>query len=862
MAGPTMTAPTPPELYRNADHESPVHGAPDDLLLIPGHGLADGDQVSYEAVADTGHPPPAPRQVPEVATADGGWAPVVSYSNAPYSLTVQLPPILRAHQSYALRVRSLRGNWSAPMLINDARPLWATPATVYSSRPVASLPRELKVVGRNLEAAPGRATRIRLDGPQHYEGTSIRDSLSSDTLDPYVARLRLPKSLLPGRYHIALSRDGISWVAMTGQTLEVLADPATPMEFSLDDPGFGGCRPDDGRDDTPCILRALEAARLAGGGVVKFGPGTWDLVDSGQPGVMGDEGIIVPTGVSLQGAGRERTRVERHTAWNERAPAAAAFTLLGRSQVAGFTLRDQKRYQASDRAGPFLQLGVHASRAAAPAPSRVDDVVVTDNLFDNTLVAVGNDGLPLNRLFITYNTFAAFHSALGLAGNQANTAIRYRIDDSVIAHNLFKPSSKLDLVEKSANVASELGSGFRVDFSANVADGAAGDFLYEAGDPKGWRAAFFWNLSGNVEETLIAQNSASCTGDKIGDGEAISLDNNANTFAFGAATVVASATADTVSVAARPVSRQHQREVPVLSYYVGHWVQLAAGPGLGQARRIAAYSTNALTGVTTFKITPAWDVVPVAGRTRMAVGREFWQVYLLDNQIDNRRPLCEKSNRSRKAAGVISVWGQSADSVIAGNRQFDSDGIFVQQVYSVPEHPCADCAMESWFQYFLEIHDNLVDGEYAWDSSCSSSGIAIGIGASESGDLAPPTVGYGISIAHNEVRHADAQFSGAIAQTNSWSGGPPPHRWPLSENLLIHHNRISDIDGAPALPECVRARPRIAIAFPDDAVAWHTVLYANSCRNVSAALGPGGVGRTVLCPSGAEESCGCTAEHR
>jgi hypothetical protein len=364
-------------------------------------------------------------------------------------------------------------------------------------------------------------------------------------------------------------------------------------------------------------------------------------------------------------------------------------------------------------------------------------------------------------------------------------------------------------------------------------------------------------MNNNLEEVLVAQNTATCTGDKIGDGEAIAFDNNTNTFAFDGAPVVVHAADGSVAASAQLAARQNNRDVPIANYYVGHWVQIVSGPGLGQARKITGYTTDSITRLTTFGIAPDWDVVPAAGLSRMAIGREFWQVYAVDNQIDNRQPLCQKSNRSRRAGGQIVMWAQSADSVIAGNRQYDSDGIFVQQNYIIHERPCADCTMQGFFQSFLEIRANVVDGEYDWTNDCSGSGIAAGVAAAPWGDVAPPTVGFGVSISHNTIRRADALGGGAIAQVSSWSAGPEPRRWPLSDNLLIYRNSITDIDGARAMPICGTSRPRTGIAFPDPAIAWRTVLYANSCRNVSLSLGSGGVGIVKVCPSSAADSCEC-----
>jgi hypothetical protein len=857
-----------PQVYRQAAYESPVRGEPDDLLLLAGYGFAADDTVVYRAVPDTTEFLAAPNHVPVRSNAESGVAPVVSAADVPYSLTIKLPQTMRADQSYALWARTARGEWSEAVRINDARPLWMSPAYVYASASPALLPRELKIVGRNLQPSAGQSTRIRIIGPQRFTGTALSDAQSSDLVNEYVARVRLPERLAPGRYRVWVNRDGVSWVEINDQSLEVLADPTATADFPVSDAQFGGCRPDDGADDTACIVRAIAAAARAGGGTVYFGPGTWDLIDSSQPGLIAHEGVVVPAGVRLRGAGSALTRLHRHADWNARA-ATAAFTLAGHTLVTGFTFRDLQVYQPRDQAGPYLQLGEDWQRAAsAPGasidPALVSDVVISRNVFDKPMVAIGSGGLPIDRLLITHNTFGAYHSALELGGDQFNMNHKYRLDDSIIDYNAFNPGSELDLIQKTGTIASEIGAGHRVDFSGNTADGASTDYLYAPDDAKGWRAAFFWSSNNNVEEVLVSQNTATCTGDKIGDGEAIAFDSNTNTFAFAGLPTVVHATAGSVSVSAPLAARQHNRDVPVASYYVGHWVQIVSGPGLGQVRRIIGYSTDAVTRQTGIRIAPDWDVVPVPGDTRIAIGREYWQLYVVGNHVDNRQPLCQKSNRSRRVAGSVGLWAQTADSVLAGNRQYDSDGIFAQQNYGfvtqnyeASEHPCADCTMMGFFNSFLEIRGNVIDGEYDWANDCSRSGIGLGVAAAPEGDGPPPTVGFGVSISHNTIRHADEQYGGAIAQVNTWLAGPEPHRWPLSDNVLIHHNSIMDIDGARSMPICGTSRPRMGIAFPDPAIAWRTVLYANSCRNVSMPIGSGGIDTVRVCPSSLPDSCEC-----
>lgn len=850
---------SPPQLYRQSAYESPIGGIPDDLVLLAGYGFSPDDTVVYRAHRDTTEELPTPTLVPPQSSANFGVMPIVSAADVPYSLTIKLPPEISPGQPYTLWVRNARGEWSKGVEINDARPLWISPAYVYATGMPAALAREIKVVGRNLRPSPGHLTQIRLTGPQRFTGTAISEDRSSGGSTDYVARMALPEHLAPGRYRVLVNREGSSWVAVAGQSLEVRPDPAVVAVFSVSDARFGGCRPDDGADDTACIVRAIAAAGREGGGTVSLGPGTWDLIDGSQPGLAAHEGMVVPAGVRLRGAGSALTRLQRHAQWNAQA-ATAAFTLAGHNLVTGFTFADLQIYQPGIHAAPFLQVGEawhHAAPGTAGDDHAAEDVVITHNTFDKPDVAIGVGGIPIDRLFVTYNVFGAYNSALELSGDWHNTDQPYRLDDSVIAHNVFKPGSKLDLVNRTGTIAGEIGAGHRLDFSGNEADGASTDFLYSPGDAKGWRAGFFWNPTGNSEEILVSDNALTCTGDKIGDGEAIEFDSNTNAFAFAKAAMAVGATPHGVTVSEPLASRQHGLDVDVSSYYIGQWVQIVSGVGLGQVRKIIGYSTDPSTHLTRIEVAPAWDVLPKAGDTRMAIGREYWQVYVVNNHVDNRRPLCQKSNRSRRAAGTIGVWGTSADTVIAGNHQYDSDGIAVEQVYSTAEHPCADCTMTGYFNFFLDIRNNVIDGEYDWTSDCSHSGIQIGVAATPWEGRPPPTVGFGVSVSHNDIRHADAENGGAIAQSNIWWVGPEPHRWPLSDGMLIHHNSISDIDGARALAQCGKSQARVGVAFPDAAIAWRTVLYANSCKNVSTPIGDGGIDTVSVCPSAVHDSCEC-----
>jgi hypothetical protein len=856
MATETGPGQVPLPLHQPA-HQGPVSAGPDDLLLLAGSGFAADDQVMYQQIADGSAAVNPPLAWPTQSTVDTGVAELVSAANAPESLVLRMPAQLDAAKRYLLWVRNAKGAWSTPVAINDPRPLWITPAYVYSTQSVAGLPRSLKVVGRNLRPAPGTRLRVRLSGSVVVELNAVADADARE-LPQYVAEAALPALLQPGNYRVAVSRDGRNWSAVPGQELEVRPDATTLREFPVSDASNGNCKPDDGQDDTPCIRHAVAAAAAAGTGTVEFGPGNWDLMQPPESAAPDGAGIAIPQGVNLRGVGLPRARITRHPQWVG-ARSNPMFTLLGGNSVSGLAFHDSQRYSVNSWVGPALKLGDRRSAVLATQSRVVSDIVISGNEFDRTWVAIADGGLPLARIFVTHNILGAYRVSLELGGDRFNMSEAFRIDDSVIAYNHFKPGSYMSLAERQGAMASEMGAGYRVDFSHNDADGASTTYLDSQADARGWRAAFFWHMNGDHEFELISRNSASCTGDKVGDGEAIALDNNGNTFAFDAAQPIVTATRDTVTIAGALRNRQNDREVPIASYYLGHWIQVGAGNARGQARKIIGYRTDPANNTTVFTVAPAWDVVPAANDTRVMVGRTFWQVYVVDNDVDNRQPLCKKSNRSNKKAGGIGVWAQIADSVVAGNRQFDSDGISVQQLYSARDASCGSaCDVGSHFVTALRIHGNAIHGEYDAADSCSWSGIMGSLGASPTPASPPPVMSHGLEIDHNEVTDADALKSGAIVMVSTWHEGPPPGEWPLAEDTLIYHNVLQGHDAAPARRcEGIEVVPRVGINLAATRLVSSPVLYANSCAGFARKLAPGRAKPVLVCPTAVANSCEC-----
>jgi hypothetical protein len=348
-------------------------------------------------------------------------------------------------------------------------------------------------------------------------------------------------------------------------------------------------------------------------------------------------------------------------------------------------------------------------------------------------------------------------------------------------------------------------------------------------------------MNNSHEYLLVSQNQVTCPGDKAGDGEAVAFDGSGDTFAFNGAQPVSAGGSDTLVVRSALLGSQNDRKVDRASQYLGYWIQVVQGTGLGQARKITAYTQDPGTGSVTFRVSPEWDVIPSPGDSRIIVGREYWQVYAVGNDVDQRSPTCTKANLTRPNGGVIEMWAPSADSVIGLNRQFDTSGIAFQQQYSAQFASCQACNNAASIQSGLEIRDNLIEGEYDWSSDCSISGVTASFAAGATPESSPPTLGFGTVIAHNVISHADGFRGGAIVVASTWTRGPPPGDWPLVRSLMVFHNTIRDIAGTPPRTNCKYGGARVGIRLDDGGNIQDTVLYGNRCEHVDTALMDGGL---------------------
>jgi hypothetical protein len=762
--------------------------------MVAGHGFEAGVTVVYQLVGSK--PPQPPKRVPNNSTKATGVAATVRVSPDGYNVVVRLAPRMEQGDTYVLWFKnpSHGSTWVGPLYINDGRPLWFSPPVAYRTGSIPGLPRELKVIGRNLEPPSGETAKVVLSKPPiAISLPAINDQDPDTSIEHYVARVNLPSSLDPGEYTVLFDRgDGIV-TTVPEQTLTVLEDPPIPLRYDV---SSYGCRGDDQADDTQCTLDAIADAS-ANGGEVYFPPGSWyfdnySLVDA-------TDGIFVPEGVDLRGAGVAATRIVRTTNWDDLYRWVPVFILFG-----GNTIRDIHFDDLSDgtERAFMLQIG---EMWGTPTPTAIEDITIANNRFTTVHIAIQDGGRePMRRVFIAGNEFQAYKDAVALGGNSGRKDVIFNVEDSIIANNTFYPGDFNSPETSQGTIASQIGGSRRLDFSNNFADGRVNG---------GWRAGFFFHMNHSHEMLLISENTGYCTGSKAGDGEFIALDNNKNTPGFGSKLAIDDAGTDNVTVTGAWWDGIVGSEA---EFYSEHWLEIVEGKGIGQSRRITEIQELGGNQVK-FAVFPPFDVVPDAGGSEQSfvtVDRVYWQTHLVDNCVDNTNELpldgtevpcgapvtCPPkpgeptpTDPPKKKWGRLFVAPLLVDSAVEGNRQYNSDGITCGAVYSELDLDDGATPRNS-HTYFVEIRRNLIDQEHDFDTPNESgrydslSGIQIRHAAWR--DSVSPVINYGISVSHNTIIRADGLRGGAISNSRGWH---KPLNDTMTKATVIFSNDIREV---------------------------------------------------------------------
>lgn len=801
--GHTSTAWAAPVLYADKLRQAPATAEPGSLVLLPGDGIPTSLAnivIVYQRVSDPNVLPAHPATIPASSSALLGRLGAISRTD--HGVAIRMPPSsapagqpqITPGRTYALWLVQTTASgplWSNTILINDPRPMWFSPSYQYSSAARPGLPRELKVVGRNLQLLPNLIVKVRLRSPSNTYVMSVLADPSPDTnLEQFVARVLLPPNMAVGNYVVELQRDpDLAWVPTPGPAFRVLANPAPLPNFHVT---TYGCLPGDTQDDRGCVVAAIAAASAAGGGNVIFAPGDWRLLDSGcdifgvcPPGVDVTRGIRVPSGVNLIGAtGAVRPSISTTDRWQRDASGnpypRRMFQLLGRNIVRGIDFADGTTHHPKIGRGAAIEIG--------DAVNAVSDVTVTDCFFKNTYQGIVTSS-SLSELVITQNQFQAYFDNIALQpnGNGGNDPTHKHLDQVIVTHNLFEPGAFEDPLTHQGVIGAGFAAGWRLDLSDNDFDGTSTVGLL--GAHPGWRAGIFLPYGGNHEFELISRNRITCTG-KVGDGEAIMYDNNLNTFAFRHAKDVKTSPAPNsqIVVSLDGLGEALQNAAP--DFYREHWLQVLTGPGLGQSRKLRGYTVDLATQTVTFSVSPPFDVAPVPGSSKIGLSRQAWQVMMVDNEVDNQGcftgPGSTPNLNGLQYGGIIGFYGNNSDSTIAGNIQREAGGIGVQVEYddrsTAPGEGCSFAFQYYFSTYFLDIRNNTIEGMVDPTASCRRGAINLlyqSLISSEE-DCAPNanadcvcnkvvflkspvTPAFGNRVSHNQISSAFGYWGGGVS---------------------------------------------------------------------------------------------------
>lgn len=195
---------------------------------------------------------------------------------------------------YAVRMRNKNGRASSWLFANRPRIWWHTAG--FGGRACAG--GQLRLFGKNL----GKASRVWLvDSTGQAKKLRIIAARDNDVVTV------VPRGAKPGCYKL--------WVHNGFGGMSGFGDPATveigePENWpdSVFDVCKYGAKGDGSADDTKAIRRALDAARVAGGGTVYLPPGVY--VVTGR--------LVVPPRTRVWGEDRRRTRIMVPVFWPSR----------------------------------------------------------------------------------------------------------------------------------------------------------------------------------------------------------------------------------------------------------------------------------------------------------------------------------------------------------------------------------------------------------------------------------------------------------------------------------------------------------------------------------------------------------------
>lgn len=555
-------------------------------------------------------------------------ASIVQTDTQGHFLVVQVPPRLPSGQ-FRVWVHTAGGS-STSIAVNQPRPLFLSEYEAWAGQ-------QIEIVGRNFdprEFAGHGKPRVRLvDSEGKHAEAQIVD------YNPFALTITVPH-ISTATYHLEVSTDGEQWWPLSAQeTLSVVPVGHDPLGLGVAwanhfhwervfDVARHGVPTTGGVDVTAQVQAVVDAAKAAGGGVVYFPAGTYQL-----------SGIALPADIVLQGAGAAKTTLL------STAVGGNFINTSGDGQTRGHHGVAHLRIELKDpnvRPDTFLWLGepwAQNNNVRDLTVRTASEVFVTGVDLNYSLlpppVASGQRGLGIEWIVKARALCTDSH----FVGYRAMPCINYITNYYTVKRNSFEYSSGVVVCNGSHCFYEDN----QIIGHRELTNGAAGDDLH----------GLFAR-----DRTYMANNVVTGVGTFTSDdGEALCVEIPDAAFNYGSVTS-ASATMLTVNP-----------QVPLTNplVYFGYLaVAIVDGRGLGQLRRV----TNVDSTNNQLTVDRPWDVIPDS-TSAFTLILPLEQVTFYKNSITN----CTKG---------MWFFGNTFDSVQANNTSTDSEGIFMWTVRQAP----------------------------------------------------------------------------------------------------------------------------------------------------------------------------------
>ena len=589
---------------------------PGQLFSINGEWLdAASIEVLVAAGAESGTLPPAHALTAQIVQTDEQGHFVVA------KLPRQLDP-------GAFRVWVLNSvGYSAPIPLNQPRPLFLSEFEAWAGQQIC-------IIGRNFDPAEFGARgvpRVRLvdnDG-KHFAADVVHHN-------PYAIAIKAPEAA-PARYWVEVSINGKEWWRLPdNEVLTLLPVGKDPLGLGVAwagkfhwhrvfDVSKSGVPTAGGRDVTAQVQKVVNTAKSAGGGVVYFPAGRYQL-----------SGIALPADIVLLGAGADKTTLVSTAVGGNFVNSAGDGTTAGRQGIAHLSIvlkNPRVRPDAFMWLGEQWQQNNNAEDLTVRTATGMFVKSVNLNYsLEGPTAKKGQRGIGI----VWVGKERALCEDCNFVGYQAQPYISLITNYLTVRRNYFEYSTG-NVVHNGSHCFYEnnriVG---RRQYSA-----ASGD-----GDLHGLFARDRVYMANNVVEGVGSLTS----NDNSNDGEALCVEVPSAAFNYGAVTA---ATNTTLTINPQmPLSRP-------LIYFGRLAVAIIDGRGLGQLRRVVAVdSVN-----NQIKIEPPWDVIPNATSAFTLILPLEQVTYFRNTAID-----CTKG---------MWLFGNTFDSVMAENETKACEGLFM-----------------------------------------------------------------------------------------------------------------------------------------------------------------------------------------